>query len=330
MDGFGPADKLRLDDVADPVPGPGQILIQVAAASVNRPDIIQREGHYPPPAGESEILGLECAGTVVAVGPGVVEPAVGDRVFALVGGGAYAELALARAEHSLPIPARLSFGQAACIAETYITAYMNLFGHAALGDGESVLLHGGGGGVNTAAIQLVDALRPNSPIAVTASAGKLERVAGLGADLVIDYRASDFAKEIQAFTDGRGVDVILDHIGAAYLEKNLKSLAVNGRLLVIGIMQGSDAGISLGRLMVRRQRIIGSVLRPRPDAEKTRIIADFALEVMPLFASARIAPLIDRVFPAESAAEAHRYMEAGRHFGKIVLEFGGGRRIDDA
>jgi NADPH2:quinone reductase len=323
MDGFGSADVLRLDEVAAPVPGPGQILIQVAAASVNRPDIIQREGHYPPPPGESEILGLECAGTVVAVGANVVDRTPGDRIFALVGGGAYAELALARAEHSVPIPPNLSFEQAACIAETYITAFMNLFGNAALADGESVLLHGGGGGVNTAAIQLVAALRPESPIFVTASAGKLERVAGLGADLVIDYRASDFAEEIRRFTENRGVDVILDHIGAAYLEKNLTALAANGRLLVIGIMQGSNAQISLGRLMVQRQRIIGSVLRPRPDAEKAAIIARFADEVMPLFELGRIAPVIDRVFPAAAAADAHRYMEAGKHFGKIVLDFTG-------
>lgn len=322
MDSFGAAEVMRVDDIAAPVPRKGQVLIEVAATSVNRPDIVQRQGHYPPPPGESEILGLECAGTVVGVGPGVGSPAVGDRVFALVGGGAYAELCVADAALTLPVPPDVTFEQAACIAETYITAYLNLFRNAGLADGESVLLHGGGGGVNTAAIQLIDALCPQSPIIVTASAGKLNRVARLGPDLVIDYTSQDFAVEIGRFTDSRGVDVILDHIGAAYLEQNLEALAIGGRLLIIGIMKGSDASLSLGRLMVRRQRIIGSVLRPRPKSEKAAIIADFAKTVMPLFAAGRIAPLIDSELPIELVVDAHRRMEASEHFGKIVLRVG--------
>lgn len=322
MDSFGAAEVMRIDQIAAPVPGKGQVLIEVAATSVNRPDIVQRQGHYPPPPGESEILGLECAGTVVGAGPGVSSPAVGDRVFALVSGGAYAELCVADAALTLPVPADMPFEQAACVAETYITAWHNLFRNANLADGESVLLHGGGGGVNTAAIQLVDALCPQSPIIVTASAGKLNRVARLGPDLVIDYTSQDFAGEIGRFTDSHGVDVILDHIGAAYLEQNLEALAIGGRLVIIGIMKGSDASLSLGRLMVRRQRIIGSVLRPRPKAEKAAIIADFTKTVMPLFAEGRIAPMIDSELPLERVADAHRRMEASEHFGKIVLRIG--------
>jgi putative PIG3 family NAD(P)H quinone oxidoreductase len=259
---------------------------------------------------------------VAAVGASVRRHRVGDRVFALLGGGGYAEQAVAHEAHALPIPAGLDFMQAACIAETYITAWQNLFENAGLADGERVLVHGGGGGVATAAIQLVDALCPASPIAVTASAAKLERVRAQGADLVIDYRSGDFVAETAAFTKGRGVDVILDHIGAANLEKNLQALAIGGRLLIIGIMQGSEATLSLGRLMLKRQRIIGSVLRPRPQAEKSSIIARFAGRVMPLFAQGRIAPVIDRVFPLAEAAAAHRHMEAGAHFGKIVLSVG--------
>jgi putative PIG3 family NAD(P)H quinone oxidoreductase len=318
----GAAEVLRIADIEAPVPAAGQILVAVEATSVNRPDIVQRQGHYPPPPGESGILGLEIAGTIAAVGPGVAAPAVGQRVFALVGGGGYAELAVAWAAHALPIPERLTFEQAACIAEAYVTAYQNLFLNAGLEDGESVLVHGGGGGVGTAAIQLVKALCPKSPVLATASAAKLERVTAQGADLVVDYGNEDFAEAVRRFTDGRGVDVILDHVGAAYLEPNLKALGVGGRLVIIGVTQGSDALLSLGRLMLKRQSIIGSVLRPRPQDEKAGIIAAFARTVMPLFESGRIAPVIDRVFPIEQAADAHRLMESSGHFGKIVLRFG--------
>lgn len=322
LDGFGGADKLRLGEAEAPTPAPDQILIDVRAAAVNRPDIVQREGRYPPPPGESPILGLECAGTVAAVGQAARRHRVGDRVFALLGGGGYAEQAVVHEAHALPIPAPLDFAQAACIAETYITAYQNLFENGGLADGESVLLHGGGGGVTTAAIQLVKALRPACRVFVTASPGKTERVRAQGVLHAIDYRHQDFAAAIAELTSGRGVDVILDHIGAAYFEKNLSALAIGGRLLVIGIMQGSDATLSLGRLMVRRQRIVGSVLRPRPVAEKAAIIERFAKIVMPLFEQGRIAPVIDRVLPLAEVAAAHRRMEAGEHFGKIVLSLG--------
>ena len=322
LDGFGGADKLRFGEAKDPGPSADQIVIDVRAAAVNRPDIVQREGRYPPPPGESPILGLECAGTVAAVGQAVRRHRVGDRVFALLGGGGYAGKAVAHEAHALPIPSSLDFTQAACIAETYITAYQNLFENAGLADGESVLLHGGGGGVTTAAIQLIKALAPRSPTLVTASPGKIARVREQGVTHAIDYRSQDFAAQVAQLTERRGVDVILDHIGAGYLEKNLNALAIGGRLLIIGIMGGSDASISLGRLMVKRQRIIGSVLRPRSAAEKAEIIERFAKTVMPLFEQGRIAPVIDRVFPLAEAAAAHRRMEAGEHFGKIVLSVG--------
>lgn len=320
LQGFGGPEVLRIGDIEKPKPAAGQVLIRVAATSVNRPDILQRMGHYPPPPGESEILGLEVAGTIDSVGEKVTDFAPGERVLALLGGGGYAEFAVAHTGHVMRIPQVMSFAQAACVCETYVTAYLNLFVTAHLVDGESVLLHGGGGGVNTAALQLCKALRPRSKILVTASPPKLERVAALGADRVIDYRNEDFAQAVLGFTEQRGAGVILDHIGARYFDANLKALGVGGRLAVIATMGGREASLDLGRLMIKRQTVFGSVLRPRPVAEKARIIADFEQAVMPLFADARIVPVIHEIYPIERAAEAHRAMEASEHFGKLVLE----------
>lgn len=316
---FGEADNLYLDDAPRPEAGPGQVLIRVAATSVNRPDIIQRQGNYPPPKGDSEILGLEVAGTVEAVGSGVTRYGVGDRVFALVGGGGYAEYAVAYADHTMPVPENLSFQQAACICETYITAYLNTIVLGRPEATDTVLLHGGGGGVNTAAIQLVRALLPRATVVVTASAGKLDRVQALGAHHVINYREQSFADEVKTITDGRGANVILDHLGGAYLAGNMKCLAVGGRLVVIGIMGGPKAELNIALMMVKRQQIIGSVLRSRPVAEKASIIADFENVVMPLFACGSIEPLVSDVYPLARAVDAHKAMEQGSHFGKIVL-----------
>jgi putative PIG3 family NAD(P)H quinone oxidoreductase len=321
LDEFGGPEVLKLADVERPAPGPGQVLIRVAATSVNRPDLIQREGRYPPPKGESDILGLEIAGTIETLGPDAGDWSVGERVLALVGGGGYAQFATAHAGHVIPMPENMSFAAAACVCETYITAYMNIFLGARLVGGESVLLHGGGGGVNTAAIQLCTELNPTGRLFVTASPAKLARVSALGVGRVIDYTNEDFATVVLAETNGRGVDVILDHIGAPYLEPNLKALAVNGRLAIIATMGGRDGQLDLGRLMVKRQTIIGSVLRPRPIGEKAAIVASFARRVMPLFASGLIKPVIDTIYPIDAAADAHRKMEASRHFGKIVLSF---------
>jgi putative PIG3 family NAD(P)H quinone oxidoreductase len=319
MNGTGGPEVLELGEVETPEPGEGQVRIRVAATSVNRADTSQRLGNYPPPKGDSEILGLEVAGVVEKLGPGVENCAIGDRVMSLVGGGGYAEYALAYASHLIPIPERLSDAQAACIAETYITAYLNVFELAGLRDGETVLLHGGGGGVNTAGIQLCKLLRPASRVLVTASPKKLQRVADLGADRVIDYQNEAFEEAVIADTDGRGANVILDHIGKDYLKPNLKALAVAGRLVVIAVMSGTTAEVNLARLMVKRQTIIGSVLRSRPVDEKAAITARFIDEVMPSIADGTIDPLIHDVLPLADAAEAHRAMESSSHFGKIVL-----------
>ena len=319
LNGFGGPEVLIPGDAEAPVAAPGRVLIRVHATSVNRPDAVQRQGHYPAPAGESPILGLEAAGTVEALGEGVTELARGERVLALLGGGGYAELASAHAGHVMRMPPNLSFEQAACICETYITAYMNLFLYARLADGETVLLHGGGGGVTTAAMQIVKALTPRARVLVTASTAKVERVKALGADIVIDYKTEDFADAVQRHTDNRGVDVILDHLGGAYLERNVRSLATGGRLAVIGVMGGRKAELDVGRVLASRLSILGSVLRPRPVAEKTGIIHAFERDIMPYFAAGRLAPLIHRVYPLEQAAEAHRVMEAAEHFGKLVL-----------
>lgn len=319
MTGVGGPEVLEIAEIETPTPGDGQVLIKVAATSVNRADISQRRGNYPPPKGDSEILGLEVTGRIEELGSGVENCAIGDRVLTLVGGGGYAEYALAYASHLIPVPDCLSDVQAACVAETYITAYLNVFSVAGLTDGEIVLLHGGGGGVNTAGIQLCKLLRPACRVLVTASPGKLERVAALGADLVIDYKNEAFEEAVNRETDRHGADVILDHIGSKYLTPNLKSLAVAGRLVIIGVMSGTTAEINLARLMVKRQQVIGSVLRSRPIDEKAAITTRFVSEVMPLFADGRIEPLIHDVLPLKDAAEAHRSMEASAHFGNIVL-----------
>lgn len=316
---FGGPEMMQYSDIDTPTPGAGQLLIRVHATSVNRPDVIQRQGNYPPPPGDSEVLGLEVAGVVESVGDGITRFSPGDRVVALVGGGGYAEYALALEGHSMALPESISFEQAACICETYITAYLNLFLLGELQGKQSVLIHGGGGGVATSAIQLCRALTPSTEILVTASTGKLERVCEQGASHVIDYREQVFADEVRQITNKRGVDVILDHIGAQYLQDNMKSLALAGTLMLIGVMGGIKAELNLATMMVKRQRIIGSVLRSRPVAEKAAIIAKFEATVMPLIAAGDVTPLVDATFPLAEAAAAHTMMEQGGHFGKIVL-----------
>lgn len=319
LDGFGGPEVLKIVETDRPTPAAGQVLVKVAATSVNRPDIVQREGNYPPPKGDSEIPGLEVAGIIEQTGPGVTSCKRGDRVMSLVGGGGYAQYALAYADHLIPIPESMSFEAAACVCESYITAFLNIFMIGGLVDRQAVLAHGGGGGVNTAAIQLCRKLAPNGQVMVTASAGKIERVRQLGADLVINYRDEDFAEAVRAFTGKKGADVILDHIGANYLAPNMKALAVGGTLVIIGIMSGAKAELNLALMMVKRQRIIGSVLRSRPVQEKREIVAQFTRSVMPFFADGSIEPVIYKTYPLEEVAEAHRDMEQSRHFGKIVL-----------
>lgn len=316
---FGTPDVLYFGDAARPVPEAGQVLIKVAASSVNRPDLVQREGKYPAPKGESSILGLEVSGVVSDIGEGPSHWKIGDRVMALVAGGGYAEYALAYAGHILPVPPSMSFEEAACVCETYITAYLNVFMLGELSNTGTALIHGGGGGVNTAALHLCAHLTPKARTIVTASPTKISRVKQLGADLVINYQEQDFAEEIRNFTEKLGVDVILDHIGGPYLSSNLKSLALCGRMVSIGVTGGIKGEINLALIMVKRQRLIGSVLRSRSIDEKTQIISEFKSVVLPLLESRAIVPLIHQVYPMCEAATAHAEMESSSHFGKIVL-----------
>ncbi|HBA88722.1 MAG TPA: NADPH:quinone oxidoreductase [Geobacter sp.] len=321
MAGFGGVEVLKVGEVARPVPKENEVLIRVHATSINRPDLVQREGKYPPPPGDSDILGLEVSGVVEELGPGATGWKKGDRVVSLVGGGGYAEYAVAYANHLMPIPESVSFEEAACICESYITAFLNVFMIGGLQDGETALLHGGGGGVNTAAIQLCKALAPKSKLIVTASPEKMERVKALGADLVINFRENpDFTEIIKEFTNKKGVDVILDHVGAKYLAPNMNSLGYKGRLVVIGVISGIKAELNLALMMVKRQQIIGSVLRSRPVSEKGEIAAEFVRRAMPKFADRTIVPIIEKVFPIDQVVQAHKMMEEDKHFGKIVLK----------
>jgi len=321
MEGFGGVEVLKLGEVAKPSPKENEVLVRVHATSINRPDLVQREGKYPPPPGDSEILGLEVSGVIEELGPGVSGWNVGDRVVSLVGGGGYAEHAVAYANHLMRIPETVSFEEAACICESYITAFLNVFMIGGLQDGETALLHGGGGGVNTAAIQLCKALAPKSKLIVTASPEKIARVKELGADHVINFRETpDFTEIIKEITNKKGVDVILDHVGAKYLAPNMNSLGYKGRLVIIGVISGIKAELNLALMMVKRQQIIGSVLRSRPVSEKGEIVAEFVRRAMPKFADRTIVPIIEKVFPIEQVADAHRMMEEDKHFGKIVLK----------
>ncbi|RJQ86492.1 MAG: NAD(P)H-quinone oxidoreductase [Desulfobacteraceae bacterium] len=322
LNGFGGPEVMQVGEVPTPEPGKGQIRVRVAATSVNRADTVQRKGNYPPPPGESDILGLEVAGVVDGIGEGVHQWRDGDRVMGLVAGGGYAEYALMYAGHGMAVPESLSLQEAAAISEVYITAHLNLFRIAQLKEDQTVLLHGGGGGVNTAAIQICRTLLPKCRIIVTASPAKIDRVKELGADLVIDYRQQDFAREVLRFTADKGADVILDHIGANYLAANQSALTVGGQLVVIGLMGGAKAEINLGLLLVKRQRLIGSVLRALPVAEKAVITAAFFEQVMPHIRRRTITPVIHRVFPMQEVVQAHQEMESGSHFGKIVMTVG--------
>lgn len=318
---FGAPDVMQLSDIAIPQPKDNEVLIKVAATSINRPDLVQRVGNYPPPPGDSEILGLEVAGTIESVGSAVSDWKTGDRVMALVGGGGYAEYAVAYANHLMPIPDSMSFVEAACVNESYITAFLNVFMLGGLQNGQTAILHGGGGGVNTAAIQLAKALTPDAKLIVTAHPTKIDRVKELGADLVIDYTTNpDFTDIVKEYTGKKGVDVILDHVGAKYLKPNMNSLAYKGRLVIIGVISGIKAELNLALMMVKRQQIIGSVLRSRPIDEKAEIIAEFTRRALPKFADGSIVPIIEKVFPLDQVVAAHTMMEEDKHFGKIVLQ----------
>ncbi len=320
MDAFGGVEVLRIGEAEKPAPAEGQVLVKVFATSINRPDLVQREGKYPPPPGDSTILGLEVSGVIEELGAGVTGWQVGDRVMTLVGGGGYAEFAVAYAAHLMKIPESMSFEEAACVCESYITAFLNVFMIGEFKDGQCAILHGGGGGVNTAAIQLCRALTPASKLIVTASAAKMERVKELGADFLINFQETpDFTEVVKEYTAKKGVDLILDHVGAKYLAPNMNSLGYKGRLVIIGVISGIKAELNLALMMVKRQQIIGSVLRSRPVPEKGEIVAEFTRRAIPKFADRSIVPIIENVFTIDQVADAHRMMEEDKHFGKIVL-----------
>lgn len=320
MSAFGGVEVLSVGEAEKPSPAAGQVLVKVYATSINRPDLVQREGKYPPPAGDSEILGLEVSGVIEALGDGVTGWQVGERVMTLVGGGGYAEFAVAYASHLMRIPESMSFEEAACVCESYITAFLNVFMIGEFKDAQSAILHGGGGGVNTAAIQLCRALTPASKLIVTASGAKMERVKEIGADFLINFQETpDFTEVVKEYTNKKGVDLILDHVGAKYLAPNMNSLGYKGKLVIIGVISGIKAELNLALMMVKRQQIIGSVLRSRPVPEKGEIVAEFTRRALPKFADRTIVPIIEKVFSIDQVADAHRMMEEDKHFGKIVL-----------
>ena len=314
----GGPDVLDWQEVPEPSPAADEVLVDVAASAVNRADLLQRQGHYDPPAGASPYLGLECSGRVAALGEGVTGWSAGDEVCALLTGGGYAERVAVPAGQLLPVPEGVGLVEAAALPEVASTVWSNVFMLAGLRPGETLLVHGGSSGVGTMAIQL--AVAAGARVAVTAgSAAKLERCRELGAEVLVNYREQDFVEVVRAATEGRGADVVLDNMGAKYLDRNLDVLAVNGRIANIGLQGGTRAELDLGKLMGRRGALLSTTLRSRPAAEKASIIASVREHVWPLVAAGRVRPVVDRVLPMAQAAEAHRVVEAGEHVGKVLL-----------
>lgn len=314
----GAADALVLADVPTPEPAPGEVRIRVAAAGVNRADVMQRKGFYPPPKGAPEFPGLEVSGSVDAVGEGVTGWSVGDEVCALLVGGGYAEQVCVPAGQVLRVPAGVSLEDAAALPEVVCTVWSNVFMTANLLPGQTLLVHGGSSGIGTMAIQL--GREVGARVAVTAgSAEKLEACRLLGAEVLVNYREQDFVEEVRAATDGAGADVILDNMGAKYLARNVDALAANGRLVVIGLQGGAKAELDLGLLLSKRAAVIATSLRRRPLAEKATIVAAVREHVWPLLAEGRVRPVIHSRHALGRAADAHRELEASTHIGKILL-----------
>jgi NADPH2:quinone reductase len=301
-----------------PAPGAGEVLIRVAAAGVNRPDVFQRRGRYPPPPGASDIPGLEVSGVIDALGPGVTEWRVGDAVCALVTGGGYAEYCVAPAPQCLPVPRDMDVVTAAAIPETFFTVWTNVFQRGRLRPNESMLVHGGSSGIGTTAIQLAKA-RGSRVFATAGSAEKCAACERLGAERAINYRDADFVAVVRDLTGGRGVDVVLDMVGGDYFARNIDALAVEGRLVEIATLQGVKAELNIQTIMQRRLTITGSTLRARPVADKGAIAAELRQHVWPLLESGAVKPIVHATFPLRHAAEAHRVMESSAHIGKLVL-----------
>ena len=315
----GPPEVLRGETLPVPEPGPDQVLIRVAYAGVNRPDVVQRQGFYPAPPGASPIPGLEVAGQVVAAGPGVTLPLLGSQVCALVSGGGYAEYCLAHAGHCLPVPEGLPLDQAAALPETLFTVWHNVFQRGFARDGETILVHGGTSGIGQMAIQLGHAFG----LTVLVTCGGPDKCAAareIGAALAVDYKAEDFVEAVQGFTKGKGVDLVLDMVAGDYVARNLKCLADDGRHVTIAVQGGVKAELNMAEVMRRRLMLTGSTLRPRSDAFKAALAGEILENAWPLVADGTIRPVMDRTFPLAQAAAAHAHMESGAHIGKIVLE----------
>jgi putative PIG3 family NAD(P)H quinone oxidoreductase len=318
VDEPGDESQLRVGEVPAPELGPDDLRIRVGAFAVNRADLLQRQGLYPPPPGASALLGLECAGQVVEVGEKVTGWQSGSRAMALLAGGGYAEEVVVHAGSALPVPERLSLEEAAAVPEVFLTVFLNVFQLAGLPEGGWLLVHGGGSGIGTASIQLARAA--GARVAVTAGSDeKCARCRELGADLAVNYRTGSFREELAEATGGGGVDVVLDSIGAPYWDDNLACLAPGGRLVLIGLMGGAKVQANLGLLLVRRLTVIGSTLRTRPLEEKAAIVRGFQQRFGAALAAGEIGPVVDRVLPMARIADAHRALKASEHFGKIVL-----------
>lgn len=319
FDGAGGPDVVKTVHAAVPHPGPGQVLVAVAAAGINRPDCIQREGKYPPPPGASAIPGLEIAGTVVAVGEGVDAAVIGQDICALTSSGGYAEFCVADWPLCLPVPKGLSLMEAAGVPENYFTVYDNIFTRGRLVKGETLLVHGGSSGIGSTAIQL--AKQAGATVYATAGSDeKCDFCRSLGADAAINYRTHDFADEVRRLTAKRGVDVILDMVGGPYIQKNIMSLAVEGRLVQIAFLQTSKVEADFMPMMIKRLSLTGSTLRPRTVAQKAVIAQKLREQIWPMLETGKVKPIIHAVFPLEKASEAHALMESSAHVGKIMLQ----------
>jgi len=318
LDEHGDVDVLEIREVPDPVPGPEEVLVHVASTALNRADLLQRMGLYPGPPAELEIPGMEFAGTVAAVGDRVLATKVGDPVMGIVGGGAYAQRLVTHERLLLAVPESVPLADAAAIPEVFITAFDALVVQGGLTSGRTALVHAGASGVGTAAIQIARAI--GATIIVTASTDKVDACRGLGADLAVDYRTDDFVDAVSEFTGGAGVDVILDVIGGDYVNRNIRCVATDGRIIQVGVMESGAAQVNVGALLPKRASLIGTTLRGRPIEQKITITRRFAAEMLPLFDSGRLRPVIDSHFPLDQIAAAHQHMHANANVGKIVID----------
>jgi putative PIG3 family NAD(P)H quinone oxidoreductase len=314
----GGPEVLTVTDLPDPSPGEGEVVIDMVGTAVNRADTLQRKGKYSPPPGATEVLGLECSGVVSAIGPSVSDLSVGQEVCALLAGGGYGEKVSVPAGQVMPVPEGIDLVTAGGLPEVACTVWSNVFMIAGLQRSETLLVHGGAGGIGTMAIQLASALGARV-ITTAGSVEKLELCRSLGADVTVNYRDQDFVEEVKAATDGKGADVILDNMGASYLERNVSALATEGRLVIIGMQGGVKGELNIGKLLAKRGAVIATSLRARPAAEKAAICGSVVENVWPLVADGSVRPVVHTTLPLEQAGEAHRMMEAGDHVGKILL-----------